>query len=127
MAIVQFCDDDECKKYFDAYSAGIRVDGDHVIAIEKSEGTDQMMLALKEKIEAGASRLVRVSGVPGDKTFQDLRDIVTGLDVDHLLWRAEDGQVSIHSTVSLARRPSLICFSPLPLTCFWPTPPTHGT
>lgn len=95
--IVQFCDETACKKYFETYSEGIRVDDDHVITIEKPQDTDQITIALKEKIDNGGSRLVRLAGVPNDKTFQDLRDAVAGYAVDHILWHGEVDQVS-HNT-----------------------------
>lgn len=97
--MVQFCDETACKQYYETYSQGIRLEGDHVIAIEKPRGSDRLTTSLKDKIEAGVSRLVLVANIPNEKTFQDLRGLVKDYSVDHILWRAEVDRVSNTSSV----------------------------
>lgn len=92
--IVQFCDQNCCQQYLDAYPSGIRLDDDHVIEVSRGSGTEKITSSLASMIEEGSSRLVRISNVPGEKSLQDLHDLVNGMDVDHILYNARAGYVS---------------------------------
>lgn len=92
--IVQFCDDGACKAYYDAYGNGIRVDGNHVITIEKPSGTEAISMALRQKIDKGVTRVVHVSGIPKDKTFENLLEAASKYSIDHIVWRGNGDEVS---------------------------------
>lgn len=98
--IVQFCDDKACTNYYDAHSSGIRVgdQGNHFIAIEKPEGTERAPFDLVEKMVAGHSRVIRITGITTNKTLQDLRNVAAEYEVDHIMWRDEVTKVKNTST-----------------------------
>jgi hypothetical protein len=81
--IVQFTEDGPCRRYFDTHYAGIKVDGDHVITVEKPDNTDQLTVAQQERIENGATRLIRITGLVNDD-FVTLCNLSKGYEVDHI-------------------------------------------
>lgn len=111
--IVQFCDDAACKDYYEIYPHGIRVDGDHVITIEKPPGTGPISIALREKIDNGVTRVVHLSGIPKDRTFEAVLKAAANLEVDHVMWRSNGEEVSctdlkvIRMQADLCRKPML--------------------
>lgn len=81
--IVQFCDDGACRRYYEANSNGITVFGDHVIAIERPEDTDQLTAAQRERINQGMTRVIRITGISND-SFSRLCDLTKGYEIDHI-------------------------------------------
>lgn len=92
--IVQFCDEASCEQYAETYTDGIRVEDDHVIKVVKAPGSDKITSTFTSMMEADASRLVRVTKVPIEKTIEDLHKLTEGLTVDHILYNARAGCVS---------------------------------
>ncbi|KAJ5987797.1 hypothetical protein N7481_003007 [Penicillium waksmanii] len=86
--IVQFCDEESCTKYLEAYPSGIKVEDDHIIEVVRVSGSDKILPTFTSMMENEASRLVRLAPVPLDKTLQDLHDLASGLTVDHILYNA---------------------------------------
>lgn len=81
--IVQFCDDGACRRYYDANSTGIIVFGDHVIALERPDDTDQLTAAQRERINEGITRVIRITGITND-SFGRLCDLTKGYEIDHI-------------------------------------------
>jgi hypothetical protein len=92
--IVQFCAEESCTKYLEAYPSGIKVEDDHIIEVVRAPGSDKILPAFTSMMENEASRLVRLAPVPLDKTLQDLHDLASGLTVDHILYNARADCVS---------------------------------
>lgn len=92
--IVQFCDEESCTKYLETHSAGIKVEDDHIIEVVRAPGSDKILPTFTSMMENEVSRLVRLAPVPLDKTLQDLHDLATGLNVDHILYNARADCVS---------------------------------
>lgn len=92
--VVQFCDEESCTKYLEAYPSGIKVEDDHIIEVVRAPGSDKILPAFTSMMESEASRLVRLAPVPLDKTLQDLHDLASGLTVDHILYNARADCVS---------------------------------
>lgn len=88
---VKFIEADDCKKYYEAVSHGIRV-GHHTIGVELQvcEPMDQEM---KHWVGAGTTRVVQVD-IPNHKTLQDLHDVAKDLDIDHVMYHTEPNLVS---------------------------------
>lgn len=110
--IVQFCDDGACKDYYNLYSNGIRVDGDHFITVEKPTGTEPISMALRQKIGKGVSRVVHVSGIPKDKTFENLLEAAAKYSIDHIMWRGNGDEVSCTS-LKVRRMKADFCRKPM--------------
>lgn len=90
---VQFCDEGSCQKYVDTYATGIRIEG-QVIKVAKAPTSDKITPDFTAMIDAGASRVVRAGNVPLSMSLQDVHQLASGLEVEHILYNAQVDCVS---------------------------------
>ncbi|KXG51049.1 uncharacterized protein PGRI_066210 [Penicillium griseofulvum] len=105
--IVQFIEQEDCVKYYENHSGGIRVnDGDDelIISVAMPEEGLQDHAELSKRVEEGASRVVCLSGLPTDFKTTDNEEILGiaadpawgSKSFDHILIKQAESGVDVY-------------------------------